>query len=353
METIEVSRYKKPLLAVTVVLLIWGVLGALDIRNQAYAGFVTDGNNTITQVADGSPADVAGLETGDYIRSIGGIAVEDVSAAVQRSRPEINQIRTFEVERNGRTMSFELVYAALPMSNALARYGAILVGFLFLVCGVWAFLTLPTKRTMLLCVLGITFSAALTVGPYFTSATVRTAVGAAILLMIVVGFAVLTHFLLVFPKTKRTLERRKMTWLVYSPAAVVGGLSVWFLVAQPAATSALNVFFRAMFGLFVIVYFGTSLIALIHSYVTADARGRVASGLNLLLVGAAVGLGPSLVISLVGLIAPKVVVPGAQFLPLGIGLLPVTLALAAVREERRGKPPHGDLTSTVTLEGAS
>ncbi|KPJ95409.1 MAG: hypothetical protein AMS18_02960 [Gemmatimonas sp. SG8_17] len=334
MHTSELSRYKTPLLVVAVVLMVWGALGALDIRHQTYTGYVTDGNNTITRVTDGSPADVAGLETGDYIRSIGGIAVEDLRAAVQRSRPEINEVRKFEVERDGRTMSFDLAYAGLPMSTALVRYGVVLVGFLFLVCGAWAFLKVPTKRTMLLSVLGIAFSAGLTAGPYFTSATVRTAVGDVILLMIIVGFAVLTHFLLVFPKTKRTLEQRKMTWAVYSPAAVVGCLSVWFLVAQPTATSAVNIFFRALFALFVVVYFGTSLIALIHSYVRADARDRVTTGLNLLLVGAVVGLGPSLVLSLVGLIAPHVVVPGAQFLPLGIGVLPVALALAAVRGER-------------------
>ncbi len=334
MHTSELSRYKTPLLVVAVVLLVWGVLGALDIRNQTYTGYVTDGNNTITRVTDGSPADVAGLETGDYIRSIGGIAVEDVGAAIQRSRPEINEVRTIEVERDGRAMSFDLAYAALPTNNALVRYGAVLVGFLFLVCGVWPFITVPTKRTMLLSALGVAFSAGLMAGPYFTSATVRTTVGVVILLMIIVGFAVLTHFLLVFPKTKRILERRKTTWLVYSPAAVVGCLSVWFLVAQPAATSGVNVFFRALFGLFVVAYFGTSLIALIHSYVKADARSRVVSGLNLLLVGTVVGLGPSLVISLVGLVAPQVVVPGARFLPLCIGVLPVALALAAVRGER-------------------
>jgi hypothetical protein len=353
METLELSRYRKPLLVVAVVLVAWGVLGALDIRNQTYTGYVTDGNNTITQVTDGSPADAAGLQTGDYIRSIGGIAVEDLAAAVQRARPAINEVRTFEVARGGQVLSFDLAYAALPMSNALVRYGAVLVGFLFLVCSVWAFLTVPTKRTMLLSVLGIAFATGLMGGPYFSSADVRTAVGVVILLMIIVGFAVLTHFLLVFPKTKRILERRKMAWVVYAPAALVGCLSVWFLVAQPAATSAVNVFFRALFALFVVLYFGTSLIALIHSYVKADAQDRVASGLNLLLVGAVVGLGPSLVISLVGLVAPQVVVPGAQFLPLGIGVLPVTLALAAVRGERRARLSDHDLTSAVLLEGAS
>ena len=338
MNTSELSRYRPPLLVVAVVLVVWGVLGALDIRNQTYAGYVTDGNNTITQVTDGGPADVAGLETGDYIRSIGGIAVENVSAAIQRSRPTVNEVRTFGIERDGAAMSFDLTYAALPMSNALARYGAVLVGFLFLVFGVWAFLKVPSKRTLLLSLLGIAFSAGLMAGPYFDSATVRTAVGIVVLLMIVVGFAVLTHFLLVFPRAKRALERRNMTWVVYAPAVVVGCLSVWFLVAQPAATSAINVFFRALFGLFVVAYFGTSLIALIHSYVKADSRARVTSGLNLLLLAAIVGLGPSLVISLVGLFAPQVVVPGAQFLPLGIGVLPVGLALAAVRGERRAQP---------------
>ncbi len=334
METLEASRYRTLLLVVTVLILVWGVLGALDIRNQTYTGYVTDGNNTITQVTDGSPADVAGLETGDYIRSIGGIAVEDLGAALQQLRPEVNEVRTFEVERDGRDVSVDLSYAALPMSNALARYGAVLIGFLFLVCGVWAFLTVPTKRTVLLCVLGIAFSVGFTAGPYFTSATVRTAVGVVMLLMVIVGFAVLTHFLLVFPKKKLTLERSKMTWAVYGPAAVVAFLTLWFLVVQPTATSAVNVFFRALFGLLVVAYFGTSLIALTHSYVKAAAGDRVVTGLNLLMMGAVAGLGPSLVISLVGLIAPQVVVPGAQFVPLSIGLVPVTFALAAVRGER-------------------
>ncbi|MGD8698755.1 MAG: PDZ domain-containing protein [Gemmatimonadales bacterium] len=353
METPEVSRYRKLLPVVTVALVVWGVLGALDIRNQTYTGYATDGNNTITQVTDGSPADAAGLETGDYIRSIGGIAVEDVAAAIQRSRPEINEVRTFEVERDGQALDYDLTYTALPMSDALVRYGAVFIGFLFLVCGVWAFLTVPTQRTRLLSLLGVAFSAGFMAGPYFTSATVRTAVGVVILLMIIVGFAVLTHFLLVFPKTKRMLQRRKMTWAVYAPAVVVGCFSAWFLVAQPAATSAVNVFFRALFALFVVAYFGTSLIALIHSYVKAAPRDRVANGLNLLLVGAVVGLGPSLVISLVGLVAPQVVVPGAQFLPLGIGLLPVTLALAAARGERRAWLSDEELASAALPEAAS
>ena len=162
----------------------------------------------------------------------------------------------------------------------------------------------------------------------------RTAVGVVIFLLILVGFAVLTHFLLVFPTKKRALERHNMMVVIYGPAVLVGLLAAWLLVVQPAATSAVNVFFRVLFGLFLVAYFGTALFALIHSYVKASPQDRAGSGLNLLLLGAVAGLGPSLVISFVGLVAPQVVVPGAQFLPLGLALLPVTFAIAAVRGER-------------------
>ena len=146
MDTAQHSRYKTPLLVVSVLILVWATMGALDVRNQAYRGFVTDGNNTVTGVAEGGPAEAAGFQVGDYIRSDGGIPVE---------------------------------------------------------------------------------------------------------------------------------ESRELS-----------------------------------------------------------ARGRAASGLNLMLCGAVVGLGPSIVISIVGMVAPQIVVPGANFLPLAVGLLPVLFALAAVRESR-------------------
>jgi hypothetical protein len=199
---------------------------------------------------------------------------------------------------------------------------------------VWAFLTVPSSKTLLLAILGVSLSTGFAAGPYFSSPAVRTAVGVVVLLLITVGLAVLTHFLMVFPTAKRVLAGRFSTWILYGPAIVVGLLAFWLVAAQPPATSATNVFFRVVFSLFVVAYFGAALIAMIHSYVKATAAERASNGLNLLLTGVIVGLGPTLVISLVGLIAPQVVVPGAFFLPLAIGLIPVTFAIAAVRGER-------------------
>jgi hypothetical protein len=330
----RLSRIRTPLLLVSVAVLVWAALGALDVGNFTYSGYATDGNNTITRVTEGGPADRAGLQTGDYVRSIGGIAVENTRALAQRQRPAINEVRSIEVERDGRTVDVELSYAPLPVSNVLVAYGAIVVGILFLACGVWAFLVSPSRETLLLAALGVSFSIGFTAGPYFSAPTVRTAVGLVVLLLIIVGLAVLTHFLLVFPKPKRALERRSSSWILYGPAVVVGLLTAWLVLAQPPATSATNVFFRVLFGLLLVGYFGAALVALIHSYVKTGPRDRAASGLNLLLIGTIVGLGPTLIISIVGLIAPQVVVPGASFLPLALGLIPVAFALAAVKGER-------------------
>jgi hypothetical protein len=328
------SRYKSPLLIVSTLLLVWAVLGALDVRNYADNGYATDGNNTITQVVEGGPADRAGFEVGDYIRSVGGISVEDSRAAARRGRPEVGEVREFEVERDGRSVNLELTYATQSANDMIANYGIVVIGLLFLVFGVWAFVQAPSGTTVLLALLGLSFAPAFTGGPYFSSLAWRTAVGIIGLLLIVIGFAVMTHFIIVFPKAKRALDKRSTVWLIYGPAVAVGLLSLWLLVFLPPATSAVNVFFRAVFGLFLVAYFGTCLIALIRGYVKSTPQARTANGLNLVLLGAVVGLGPSLIISLVGLIAPQVVVPGAQIVPLGIALIPVTFAIAAVRGER-------------------
>ena len=85
----DLSRYKKPVLVIAALILVWGALGALDAHNYSYNGYATDGNNTITRIDDAGPAQAAGLEVGDYIRSIGGIPVEDARASVARGRPDV------------------------------------------------------------------------------------------------------------------------------------------------------------------------------------------------------------------------------------------------------------------------
>jgi hypothetical protein len=331
MVTRGTPRYKRALLAATVLILVWAILGAADARNRTYTGYVTDGNNTVIQVTESSPADVAGFAAGDIIRSVGGISVEDTRALTRRPRPAAGEVHIFVVERDGQTLSLDLAYSALPVSQVLVGYASMLLGLSFLAFGVWAYLARPNAATGLLALLGIAFSVPLAVGPYFASAFIRTAVGAILLVLIILGFAVLLHFLFVFLKPKQMLERRNTIWMIYGPAIVVALLGLWLALAQPAATSGINVFFRVLFGLFIVGYFGASLIAIIHSYIRASRDDRSASGLDLILAGAVVGLVPLIVNGLVGVVAPQVVVPGGQYFFLTLVFVPVTFALAATR----------------------
>jgi hypothetical protein len=243
-------------------------------------------------------------------------------------------VRAFEVERDGETLNLELRYAESPVNQRLTTYGGILIGVCFLVFGVWAYLAAPGRATALLAVLGLTFGPAFTIGPYFASAALRTAVGAITFAVILVGLAVLLHFLLVFPRAKQLLQRRNMMWVIYGPAAVVALVAVWVTALQSTATSESNAILRLLFGLFEAAYFVIALIALIHSYVVASSQDRAAQGLNLLLVGSVAALGPLLLLVVVSLLAPQVVLPGAQYFFLTLVLIPVTFALAAVKVGR-------------------
>jgi hypothetical protein len=334
MEVETAPRYKTALLVVSAVILLWGVLGAVDVRNLTYTGHYTDGNNTVIRITEGGPAHAAGLETGDVIRSIDGIPVTDTRALARRPRPAAGDVRTFEVERDGETLSLELRHEASPTNQRFTTYGGILIGVCFLVFGVWAYLTAPGRATALLAVLGLTFAPALTLGPYLASAALRAAVTAISFAAILLGLAVLLHFLLVFPRAKQLLQRRSITWVIYGPAAVVALVAVWATALQPAAVSESNTFFRLLFGLFEAGYFVIALIALIHSYVVASSQDRVAQGLNLMLVGTVAALGPLLLLVVVALLAPQVLLPGSQYFFLTLVFIPVTFALAAVKVGR-------------------
>jgi len=334
MEAETAPRYKMALLVVSAVILLWGVMGAVDVRNLTHTGYVTNGSNTIIRVTEGSPADVAGLTSGDVIRSIDGISVTDTRAIGRRPRPTAGEVRSFEVERDGQTVSLELRYAAPTTNERFTAYGGILIGICFLVFGVWAYLTAPGRATALLAVLGLTFAPALTLGPYLASAALRAAVAAISFAAILVGLAVLLHFLLVFPRAKQLLQRRSVTWAIYGPAAVLALVAVWATALQPAAISESNAFFRLLFGLFEAGYFVISLTALIHSYVVASSQDRAAQGLYLMLVGTVAALGPLLLLVVVALLAPQVLLPGSQYFFLTLVFIPVTFALAAVRVGR-------------------
>ena len=118
-----------------------------------------------------------------------------------------------------------------------------------------------------------------------------------------------------------------------SPALLVALFVLFIFIFQPTATSAFNILARSLFGLFIVVYFGLALTAMIHSYVKASAQERSKYGLNLMLIGVLIGLLPITIAVLMVVLAPTVVLPGSDFYFLTFILIPITLALATMKKE--------------------
>jgi hypothetical protein len=340
----QTATYKIPMLLAAELFVLWGVFGILDAGNVPYSGYLTDGNNTVTQVEEGSPAQAAGLEVGDYIRSIAGVPVEDTRAIGQLGRPEVGERRTLVVEqRAATTLAAEeespatrevaITYGAPLGRDVALTWVAFFIGLCFIGFGLFAYMKAPTRSATLLAFMGLCLGVAFFVGPYFESYAVRSTFGALILVVAIFGFAFLLHYLMEFPKLKAIMDRRHTTKLLYLPALLVALFALYLIGFAPRGTSSFNRFAVAMFGIFIVLYFGLALWALIHSFVKATPDERSRFGLNLMLGGALVGLLPLTIAALVGIFAPTVVLPGARFFFLTMVLIPITMATALIRKE--------------------
>jgi len=235
------------------------------------------------------------------------------------------------VDRWTESVEFDLSYAAQPASQTLTSYLGIVVGLLFLWMGLWAFRKAPNAHTRRLAIVGALFGLVFTGGPYLTSYGLRMVVGAVVIFGVIVGFATLLHFLLAFPD-----KAEPNTRLVYGPAVLVGLVPVVFTILQPDSTSGVNLFFRLLFGLFVLSYFGLGIVAMLRTWNGASPEHRERHGLTMMVLGVVLGMVPLLLANLLGLVAPRVVIPGSQYLGLLLGLIPITFALAAVKSASGG-----------------
>jgi len=345
----KAAAYRTPMLVGAALFVLWGVFGVLDAGNVPYSGYLTDGNNTVTQVEEGSPARAAGLAVGDYIRSISGIPVEDTRAIGQLGRPQVGETRTLVVEQRAATAlaagegapatrEVAITYGAPLGRDVALTWAAFFIGLCFVGFGLFAYLKAPSRSATLLALMGLFLGTGFFVGPYFESYAVRSTFTALGLVVAIFGFAFLLHFLTEFPKPKAIMERRHTTKLLYLPALLVALFALYLIGFAPPGTSGFNRFAVTMFGLFIVLYFGLALWALIHSFIKATPDERSRFGLNLMLAGALIGLLPLTIAALVGIFAPTVVLPGARFFFLTMVLIPISMALAAIKAETAATP---------------
>jgi hypothetical protein len=315
---------KTPLLAFAAVLVIYGLLGWLDVGNAAQGGWATDPDNTVTQVLAGSPTEAAGLQVGDKIVSMGGIAMTNAEALSQRARPEVGETWEFVVERDGATVSLDVTFGEPVPERKILAHAGFLVGFCFIGFTMRAYLQKQTASTQALALVGTLFSLAFLGGPYFENYMLRSVDNAINVFLIWFGVASILNFLLVHLKSGGNR-------LLYLPALVVGLFIAWRILATPEATSGLNNFSNVLFGVVAGFYLIGSLVTVYMSFSGATASERESQGLQLMMIGALVGLVPPIVSVVVGVIAPQAVLPGQNFYFLTMIAIPITWSMAVLK----------------------
>lgn len=314
-----------------VLFIIWGILGLMDAKNYSYAGYDTDGNNKIVQVKDGSPAEAAGMQVGDVMKSYDGISVIDSKSFSKRKRTEIGQTVEIVVDRNGEEQTLQVTYTALPDLNTTLNMSAFIMGLLFIILGLYVDQKKKTALSFAFAVFGIFFGFVFFNGPYINPGLLRELVNSINITLIMFAFVALARFILQYPPQSSFMNGGNSRW-IYAPAAVIVVI-IWILnFAQPDSTSTLNVTIRSLFGVIIIFYFGLALITLIRKYSKANAEDRKSLGLNHMLLGAVLGLLPFLIYFTVNQLSPSTILPGNDYMFLTFAFIPIFFSMALLKK---------------------
>jgi len=314
-----------------VLFIIWGILGLMDAKNYSYSGYSTDGNNTITQVREGSPAETAGMQVGDVMKSYDGIAVTDSKAFSKRNRTEIGQTVEIVVDRNGEEQALQVTYIAQPDKNSGLNIAAFVMGLLFIILGLYVDSKKKTALSHAFALFGVLFGFIWFNGPYINPGFLRELVNSISITIVMLAFVALACFILQYPPKSSFLKGGDSRW-TYVPAVVVV-LIIWFLnFAQPDSTSTLNVSLNMLFYVVIVFYFGVSLVTLIGKYSKANAETRSSSGLNHMFLGAILGIVPFLIVFTINRISPTTVLPGDDYIFLTFAFIPIFFSAALLKK---------------------
>ena len=325
------TKYTTILQIVGVLFIIWGILGLMDAKNYSYSGYSTDGNNTITQVKDGSPAKTAGMQVGDVMKSYDGILVTDSKAFSKRKRTEIGQSVEIVVDRGGEDQTLQLTYTELPDKNSTLNISAFIMGLIFMILGLYVHLKKKTALTLAFAVFGVFFGFIWFNGPNINPGFLRNFVNSVSITIVMFAFVALVRFILQYPLQSSFLKGGKSRW-IYVPAAVIVVI-IWILnFVQPDSTSSLNVTINMLFFAVIVFYFGVALITLIGKYIKANVEERKSRGLNYMLIGVILGLLPFLIFATVNQLSPTTILPGDDYMFLTFAFIPIFFSMALMQK---------------------
>jgi len=331
MDSPKAGHRKMLLLVAAVAITAWGIAGFFDELRLGRGGFVYSPDYIVEGVERGGAAEAAGIQAGDRVVSVDGIAVQELPLYSRWPRwltPGVGESLPIEVERDGETVVADVVYGATPRSVVHLRIGGYVVALSFLWFGIWALFSVRTSHAQGLAFIGLAAGLAALSGPYLgTWSGVKGHVQFASMFLLTV---LLLRFFLTFPKPKRAGESRLVTLLLYGVWALFLPLLVLELIFHPRLYHA----FGGPGSLIMLVYCMLALVAAVHTFVKTPRGELWSSGMGWILVGFLVAVVPTLVGMIDWALLQGFSLPGSNYYPLTLAVFPLSMALA-VRQNGR------------------
>lgn len=309
-----------------VVFILWGIFGLMDSNNYVAYGYQTNDDNGIVYVEPGSPAETAGMQIGDIIKTNGGIDADNYKELSKRDRPKAGDVRAYVVERNGEDVSIELTFTGLSEKDKSLNMVAFIIGLLFILIGLWSYYKFKTTLSYAFAIFTITFGFIFMNGPYIAPGLLDNLVNSVDTAIVFFSFAFLLNYLLQYPPESKPQK------LLYLPAILAALVSLGLNFLQPDGSGMLNKSIRIFFALVIIFYFLSSLVTFIKKYMRSSAEERNTKGLTMMLLGTLIGLLPILIYFTMGTLSPGIQLPGDDYIFITFLAIPLffTLALSKV-----------------------
>jgi len=320
------------MLVLVILVVTWGVLGWNDLPHQARAGFETDGFGVVTRVDPGSPAEAAGLASGDQITYMDGVAVENAAAIARQTRKNVGEILHLTVNNdNSNYKLMRIKYAQMPARELSRERISVMVGFCFLLFPLAAFFSKAVEATRVLTVMGVGLSLAFLPGPHIEDFGTRALTTATNSLFVFVGVAAMLQFLLVFPHRRPWLGRARGKMLLFLPALLLWVLIAYRVLFTPTVSEILNTVTRTASAAVIGIYLLIALFQFLRNFSRTDKAQRKALKINGMLLGTILGIVPVTIAQLVSTFSPESGLPGQDFYFVTLALIPMTWARSASR----------------------
>jgi len=337
MKTIHNLPWLKALMVLTIA---WGLLTVFDIGHRSSAGYTTDGNNTVIHVEPGGPAERAGIRVKDYITAVNGVPSEDAAGLARLGRAQAGDMRQLTIRRGITYLQLELVPEPLPAHSRNVAWLSILTGAIFLGFCNMAWLRHPGRATCVLAIMGSGFSLIFLDGTRFDWLPLQALATVVRSGLVLIAFAAMLHFLLIFPKPGAFAARDRNIRLLYLPAIMFWLLLSFRTLVRPDSSTALNTITYSLTGLVIAGYCLVSVIVFLRRFLKTPRSDRKHQGTHLILWGSILGFLPAM-LSYTPVLAA---VPGSQYFFASLALVPMSWFLAvhrfSVARLKAGVDPH-------------